>query len=343
MKYPIILTVIFLLISCSNQIEQDYNSIDLQDSLIIINTLSETLSVFDGDNTKNNIAQIDSGANSLICTSNGEFAIINSLSNSLTLFDDKFNYKYETAVEKGSNPFSGVWYNNKIYLSSFLKDQLQKLNSIDNKWQFAESINIHNDEDFNDNFPMGMAINNEKIYVAVAKLDNEFLPSALGEIAIFNNGYFNYITTTGYDTVNVVSTGSSLIFVSAGEYKKGTGFIGNGKIDFYNPKTEKIEKTVSIPGAPYSVTGPLNNKYFISNAQKGSFFIYDINENLISENIISDKETAFISDIIIWNNKVFMLSFNENLLYEVSSNGKILNKYDTGDGPIKIYKKCKRR
>ncbi len=339
--------VIFLF-SCQEKSKQHIdNSSDFRGQLLILNTLSENISAFDGETIKNNLAAADAGANSILQDGNN-ILVINSLSNSFSVYDKYLKLIYEVSTGASTNPYDGAILDNTLYISSFLKDEILLFRKKSGHWELEKSIPINNKPSCDDSdekgkaAPMGVATDNVKIYVAIPNLNSEYVACGSGGVYMGKEDQWSMIQLHGRDTVNVVNLGKTLAFLSAGDYIQGEGFKGNGEIELYDPFHSEITKEIEIKGAPYSVTGPIGGYYFVSDAVAGDVIVYDTSWNFVKKIVVSNNSIGMVSAIEIFKNRVMGLEFNSNTLFVINpGNLNVIARFTTGDGPI--YEKVFRR
>ncbi len=338
-----IVTIILLLGSCSSSGGDKTSSSDYRGSLLILNTLSEDISSFKDNRIENHVAPADAGANRMVIYG-GELIVINSLSNSISVYDSNLSLLYEESTGTGTNPFDGTILDDRLYITAYLKDEIIEMEQINGKWQISGTIGIKGDLPTDPDVttrkfaPMGICEAGGKIFVALANLDENSVAAGPGGVYMRVGTDWDIMEVRGRDTVNVTNIGDNKIaIISAGDYVSGTGFQGDGKIEIYDYAKMEFSMEIDIPGAPFTVTGPISGHYFVSNAMEGNVFVYDTDWHQVGQISVNSSTLSMVSDLVIFDNMVAGLEFNSNTLFLVNPTDlTIEGKFSTGDGPISL-------
>ncbi|GEM_PF-6326287 len=343
-KFLLSLFALTLLVSCKGKENSEHLTVTAGNSILILNTLSEDISLYRGGRILNHLSPADQGANKIIIDEKG-ITVINSLSNSLTTYDFQLHLLSETSTGSGTNPFSGAELGGILYVSLYLKDQIALFSRSGDSWKFKYSVEITGElpadtpgekRRFS---PMGVCRCCGRVFVALANLNSSSTAGGPGGIYMGKENEWSLIQVNGRDTVNVVNIGGRIAVISAGDYRNGEGFAGNGKIEIYHPEKSIFITEVDVPGAPYTVTGPINSRYFVSDASMGKVLVYDSEWKLVDKIILSNNSLSMVSDLESFGNLLFAAEFNTSQLFVIDPvKLKIIGRYKTGEGPVDLQK-----
>lgn len=338
-------------------------------SLLIVNNLSEDFSMIhdlhSNPTIQNHIPMNPSDEfDSASCQGpndlkrfNGFFYLVCSLNQQIHMFDEhSLAPKRIISLGNGINPMELAFLDpSHAYVSSFLKDKILALNPTHEPIQprILEEIELGQlqletlSQGPTRPRPSGLLLWNQKLYVTLSNLDQNFISGGPGYLAIINtetNTIEKILQTHGRNPVSIVHselpTLTHLLFIiNTGTYQTGKGFMGDGKIDIFDLKQEQIVHTIDIGGAPLEMKIAQNGLAYLSNSKEAKILKWDAVHHKILPSIalhstICTEPLQYVSALEIEDELLYATEFNADCLFMIDRNSDLIkHEFKTGDGP----------
>lgn len=196
--------------------------------------------------------------------------------------------------------------------------------------------------------PQKVYLYDDKLFVSLSNLDENYFSAGPGYIAIINTqteALETIFPTQGRNTTGLYHFSTipdTLYIINTGTYKAP-----DGSIDEYSLSEEKIKYSTALHGAPLNMALSDNNMAFITNGQAETILRYhtalkkelpELDLNQIKCLLDPEKKFKFISSITVYKDLLYALGFNQNCLMSFNVHSmKLLKSYQTGDGPELLY------
>ncbi|MEO0265229.1 MAG: hypothetical protein ABIM43_01275 [candidate division WOR-3 bacterium] len=311
---------------------EEVEEIPTQNNLVIINTLSETVSIYDieKDTLFEDVLETGKTPNDLLIQGDVGY-IVNSGFGGIAALDI-INLREMRLIERvllpvGSNPYSIASSGDRFFITLSAKNQVLVLNK---SLLPIDSIKVGK-------WPEGIASFKGKVYVAVTGFDTLNLN--------YGNGYTYIINTTSTPySVDSVKVGKNPQMVKVFNNKihiMCTGDYINTPGGFYvlNPETNTLEDSLTIDFNPQDFV------YY-----KGKYYFVDFSRGIFSTSDGSQIDTLLIihgaSRIILDADRIWASIFNASdlnyivmILPDSSSTYWIEAGQSKGVGPIGVYRR----
>lgn len=325
---------------------------DIAQSLVVVNTLAETLSVVDTQGDIHNNVQVTGAAPNAILHDAPYLYVVNSLSNSiLVLKDSNLSVVREISVGAGVNPMHAALIRSRLLaVTGFLAHTLAIVD-ID-AGRVVHSIDLSDVPLPRDDpaiggkaYPYGVAVSNGRIFVTLANLTDYcggLTAAGVGVVAVFDAGTYASIGTiqlTGADAVYAEAYANKVFIACAGHYDgditkpQSSGFVGDGVIEQIDPEDLTLERSYSLTAAPFSFSITPGGVLYASNAMGGQIPTLDLDSEGIA---YLELDGAFISAVLAVGETIYALDFSSDQLYALNAQGEKLGRYTVGDGPIAL-------
>jgi PKD repeat protein len=326
------------------------SSVDLSRSLIIVNSLAETLSILDDNSHIHNNIQLTGAAPNSILYEKPYVYIVNSLSNSiLVLKDSDLSVAAEVSVGKNKNPmYAASIGNNQLAVSCFISHSLEILDISQKK--VRASIDLSGIPLPSDvagitgrSYPEGVAVSGGRIFVALSNLTDYYgglTAAGSGVVAVFDAKTLESLGTVeleGADPVDVKNLGGKILIACAGHYMgditkpQSSGFEGDGTIEMIDVQTLKLEKSYRLSAAPFSFSVSESGILYATNAIGGNIPRIDLSKGAVDYLAV---ESSYISSVLCAKDVLYVLDFSKDALFVLDTSGSMKARYTAGDGPI---------
>ncbi len=326
------------------------SSVDLSRSLIIVNSLAETLSILDDSSVIHNNIQLTGAAPNSILYDDPYVYIVNSLSNSvLVLNDNDLSVAAEVSVGTNRNPmYAVVIGKGKLAVSCFVSHALEILDISQKK--VTSSIDLSGIPLPSDvagitgrSYPEGVAVSGGRIFVVLSNLTDYYgglTAAGSGVVAVFDANTLESLGTVelkGADPVDVKALGGKIIVACAGHYigditkPQSSGFEGDGTIEIIDAQTLNLEKSYQLSAAPFSFTVSESGILYATNAIGGTIPRIDLSKGAVDYLGIN---SSYISSVLCVKDLLYVLDFSKDKLFVLDASGSMKASYTTGDGPI---------
>jgi hypothetical protein len=327
-------------------------------SLLVANSLSETISRVDRKNGKWTVTQniLPTGqAPNQLTMRDGLCYVVNSLSNSIEIIDPvAMTILREISTGKGTNPvfmdfidsdtaFVTCYLSNEVFLID-LRAETDSENRIIAGIAMPSPPELPHDPGISTQArPGGIAITSGFAYVACSNLKMYHVaggPGVLVEIDISDREISGIYELSGRDTISVLHSPrfpDRLIIASAGSYEIADGFVGDGKVESFNLESKGLFQAVAVDGAPFGcVVGP-DDILFLENGKEGSVLRVDLHAGIELDHFRLPDYGApmtYASSLAVDSGILLATDFNTDRLYIIEPDtGSILGELATGDGP----------
>lgn len=306
-----------------------------------------------------------------VARSRGYFYLTCSLSNAIHVFREE-GLKLERVIDLGDhvNPWEiALVEGGKAYVTSYLRDEIWVIHSTPERMDRGERVirkislrEVVMEADSPDvpgsARPQGMRVVGGKLYVALGNL---------GPAGAAGPGYVAVIDTATDQVIRVIQAGGrnvtsvyhsdlpgyeNLVFVTrAGTYAAGPsggGFVGDGGVDVIEASTDRITRSVPLPGAPFEMVLGENGIGYVSNGKEGKLLVFDatLGRSLPAIDVTAalaagpcgGSATAgilsYVSSLALYGTSLYFTEFNSNCLLSYDwVTEKIHSQWKTGEGP----------
>lgn len=325
---------------------------DVAQSLVIVNTLAETLSVVDTQGQVHNNVQVTGASPNAVIHDAPYIYVVNSLSNSILVLKDRdLSIVREISVGGGANPMHATLIRSRLLaVTGFLAHMLvivdidsgRVVHRID-----LSDIALPRDDPAigGKTYPYGVAVSNGRIFVTLANLTDHYgglTAAGPGVVAVFDAVTYADLGTiqlAGADPVYAGSYANKVFIACAGHYNgditkpQSSGFVGDGVIEQIDSDDLTLERSYSLAAAPFSFSITPGGVLYASNAMGGRIPRIDLNSEAIT---YWDLDGAFISAVLTVRETVYALDFSGDQLYALNAQGEKRGRYTVGDGPIAL-------
>jgi len=326
-KFVLILALLGL--ACNKETE---TPIQIGNYLLIVNTLSETVSIYDIDKDTLYVDVFETGKTPNDLLINGNLGVIvNSGFQGIPALDiiDLANMTYlrRAYLPTGSNPYAICYYNNKYFVTLASVNKVLVLNS---NFLPEDSIPVGK-------WPEGITAYNNHIYVAVTGFDintYSYGDGYLYKIDLSQRPYAIDSLKVGKNPQWVKLFDNKIFVMCTGDYSGETGA-------FYivNPATFTIDDSIKVNFYPQDFV------YY-----KGKIYFTDFGMGIFSISLQRELDTLFIingaSRIILDGSTIWISVFrsnDENLILFKDVDSEDFLEIEVGQakgvGPLGIYKK----
>lgn len=319
-------------------------------SLVIVNTLAETLSVVDTAGGVHNNVQVTGAAPNAILHDPPYLYVVNSLSNSIEVVrDSDLAVVCEISVGKGKNPMHAALIRPRtLAVTGFLSQTLEIVDietrrvvrSID-----LAGIALPRDDPAigGKSYPYGVAVNKGRIFVTLANLTDAhggLTAAGPGVVAVFDADTYASLGTivlAGADPVYAGAYANKVFVACAGHYSgditkpQSSGFAGDGSIEQIDAEGLTLERSYALAAAPFSFAISEDGRLYASNAMGARIPRLNIASGALD---YIDLEGSYISAVLVDHATIFALDFSTDRLYALDLSGKAQARYPVGDGPI---------
>ncbi len=328
----------------------DSGSVDLSQSVIIANSLAETLSVLDDNGAIHNNVQVTGAAPNSILYETPYVYVINSQSNSVLVLNEKdLSIAGEISVGTNKNPmYAAVAGEHILAVSGFISQTLDILDTSQKKVTSSidlSAITLPCDVAgiAGKSYPQGVAVTEGRIFVALSNLTDYYgglTAAGSGVVAVFDAATLESLGTVvleGADPVDVKAVGGKVIVACAGHYEgditkpQSKGFKGDGTIEIIDAASLGLDKSYHLSAAPFSFSVSSSGIIYATNAMGGNIPEIDLATGDIS---YLNLASAFISSVLSVDGMLYALDFSNDRLYVLNSGGTVQTQYTVGDGPI---------
>ncbi len=300
---------------------------DFEDEVYIINSLAETISIIDTKNLKiyNDVIETGMWPN-WIEINNNKIYLVNSGDNDIYVIDeDTLNYLYSIELGVNKNPWIIKFYNGIGYTSNFVNNDISVIEN--NK--VIKTISVGK-------APEGIAIMNNKLYVANTYWNNSTFDFDEGKIYVINLENFNIENIIGVDknpqAIIPFPSLNEVHIICSGKYGEN-----EGKIDIINSISNKISKIIITGSSPSSFAVDYS-KSLVYLAGGNKILSYNfITKSLVNNNLYHVNENDFLSGITFdsRNNYIFICNFSKNKIIVLNENNyKVIKVLTASDGPL---------
>ncbi len=347
--------------------------------ILIINNLGEDFTIVDNTDkenlsaTKNVPMSLSDKNDNHACKSANHvlkhgsyFYITCSLSHEIQIFDlESLELKRIISTGDGSNPWqteiSGTIAYSSLYQANKILVYDARPDLKPDERRFKSYIDLEGLNLLRDSFepthakPTGLTIVDDKLYVALQNLKEDFSAGGPGYLAIIDTKTKSLIKVTKTNGRNTVAVHSGLnpqhprwlYIISSGSYVVGKGYLGDGVLDIYDIDQDKIIKSIAIPGAPSKLITSHDGQVYLSNAQEALVYSFDNTTFAINKPIDLRKNRcneskhpfSYISDLLVDDNYLYATEFNSNCFMVIDrKTQELVQKISTGDGPQVMMK-----
>lgn len=191
--------------------------------------------------------------------------------------------------------------------------------------------------------PGGLAVVGDKCYAACANLSGVHVaggPGVLVAIDTESGEMTDQIELTGRDTISVMHSDrfpERLIILSAGNYKPGFGFAGDGTVESVDIATGEIFQVIDVDGVPFGGGVGPDDILFLENGGTAEVIRIDLRKGIQFggyELPTCGGQLSYASSVLAMPGLIAVTNFNADRLYLLDpSDGGILAELATGDGP----------
>jgi YVTN family beta-propeller protein len=239
----------------------DSGSVDLSQSIIIANSLAETLSVLDNNGVIHNNVQVTGAAPNSILYEAPYVYVVNSQSNSVLVLNEKdLSVVSEISLGTNKNPmYAAVAGGHLLVVSGFISHTLDILDTSQKKVTSSidlSAITLPCDVAgiAGKSYPQGVAVTGGRIFVALSNLTDYYgglTAAGSGVVAVFDAATLKSLGTVvleGADPVDVRAVGGKVVVACAGHYEgditkpQSKGFKGDGTIEIIDAASLGLDK-----------------------------------------------------------------------------------------------------
>ncbi|MBC8384824.1 MAG: T9SS type A sorting domain-containing protein [Candidatus Cloacimonetes bacterium] len=293
----------------------------------VVNSTSRTLSKIDleNGNVNNAFAVIGLYANRVVIDEDFAY-VVNSGDNSIQKIDKNSGITVTNInVEDFSNPYDILIADGFAYVTGLFTAKVYKIDL---------TTNTVTDEIAVGNSPEGMAVFDDKLYVANT---NYVYPNYNpGTVSVIDLNDFSLITTLDVELnpqamtvadekIHIVCTGNYIdIF---------------GKICVVDPATDIVENTLDIGGSPANIVSSVNGRVYLGDGMGAGVFVYDSASYEIihspgspfsegGSSITTNAENIAVVDAEDWNSNSTVRFYDLN--------EELVSSYEVGIGAVSI-------
>lgn len=327
MKKIMSLMLILLLIFCINPATFGQA---IPKRAFILNSVANTLSVFDIENQSMILDTLSPGANSFpnhMVMRNGKGYVLNSGINDIMVFDLATLQRIRRIpLPNGTNPWAMDFINDTLCVVSFwLTDQVALVNVNSN--QILNTIRVGTS-------PEGIKYHQGKIYVANSGYVNYTMPYKQGSIGIIDEQSFTLLDSimvaTNPQDLDLDSHGRLLV-ACTGDYTTSSG-----QLDIIDTSIDSVISSLNLSSFITSVRVSPQDKAYVATYGSG-VMVYDLVSHTLEVNenspLLGGPGVAFDS-----HNNAYIVEFGDGvsagILRIFSSSHQQLNSYTVNVGPV---------
>lgn len=298
---------------------------DSSEALFVLNSLANSISIIDleTDEVHNDVAVVGIWP-SQISYYNNKLFVVNSGSNNIEIFDvENLNKLGTINLGPGNNPMNLVILNDqKGYVANSQSNTVIVFNPTNNTVTKTIDVGIG---------ATGIAISNEKVYVANTAFDGATFTYGQGTITIIDTSNDTVIKTLNVPTNPqdiAVAPNGSVHVVCTGNYVDVLG-----KVVVINPSNDTIAQTIDIGGNPGKIHISENNIGYVGTFADGVFTYNATTYAIINSPtnpVINRGGSGIVSDT---DGNIYIAVFTEDQVIKLNSNHEIVTVFDVGDGP----------
>lgn len=194
--------------------------------------------------------------------------------------------------------------------------------------------------------PSGIVYIDGRVFVALSNLGDVHTAAGDGLVAVIDAQDYSIealIQLSGRDTLALWHDqhGERLFVVSAGSYKSGEGFVGDGLVEIVDLVGLQIVDSLEVDGSPFEIAVCPNRMAFLGNGKEAVVLGFDLDTLEPIDPVTLDSgggpaELSFASALACdGNNLLYVTDFNSDQLFVIDTEdqNKILLRTGTTDGP----------
>ncbi len=330
--------------------------------LVIGGGLSETLSLLTingpEDFALSNDVQLTASAINHTSIYQNELYAVCSLSHSVVVYDiQNLSISREISMGIGNNPMTLDFYQeHKAYISNLATNTVTFYDlspDADENNRLLATIPLPsggdspetNSEQQTWSRPGTLTVVGDKVYCPLANLNSSFVAGGPGLLAVIDatrNKLEKTIPLEGRNTSSVYSHNDEILFLlSAGDYVPGTGFLGNGVIEIFDPSNDTVIDSIEIGGAPYEMAASPDGIAYVGNGKEGIILSFDMESLEVLDPVdirdsLNTFGVSFVSALAVdGNGMLYAAEFNNDHLFIIDTNdgNRIIRVLDVNDGP----------